>query len=110
MKEMRFFFQWLRSNFGDVEIEMKEPVSKVIKQQVDTQVIEVTIQRDLVTDWKSTRVALQYLGKTVANLAQGALVALRGFRSYADNKVQAPFPWICQGKSGTCGYHFESIR
>ena len=78
-------------NFGDVEVKMKEPASRVITQQVDTQVIEVTIRRELVTDWKSTRDALQYLGKSVGNLAEGALVAHWGFRSYADNKIQCPF-------------------
>ena len=78
-------------NFGDVMVKMKEPVSKVVTKQVDTQVIEVTIRRDLTTDWKATRDALQYLGKTVATLAEGALVAHWGFRNYSSNKVQVQF-------------------
>ncbi len=78
-------------NFGDVEVKMKEPTSKVVTQQVDTQVIEVTIRRDLTPEWKTTRDALQYLGKTVGNLAEGALVAHWGFRNYNGNKVQVQF-------------------
>lgn len=78
-------------NFGDVEVKMKEPTSKVVTQQVETQVIEVTIRRELVADWKPTRDALQYLGKIVGNLAEGALVAHWGFRSYNCNKAQVQF-------------------
>ena len=78
-------------NFGDIEVRMKEPESKVTTQQVDTQVIEITIRRDLTSEWKATRDALQYLGKTVGSLAEGALVAHWGFKNYNGNKAQVQF-------------------
>lgn len=48
------------------------------------------IRRQYVKDWPSTRDSLNYLGKIIANMPEGALVAHWAFKSYGvDKKVVA---------------------
>lgn len=78
-------------NFGDVPVTMKGVESPVVTQKVPTQVIEVFVRRQHVKDWLVVRDSLNYLGKIIANMPEGALVAHWAFKSYGSDKKVATF-------------------
>ena len=78
-------------NFGDIPVTMKGCEKPVVTLKVPTQVIEVFVRRQLVKDWPLARDTLNYLGKNIANMPEGALVAHWAFKSYGPEKKIVAF-------------------
>ena len=78
-------------NFGDIPVKFHPGDRCATTPAVATQVIEVTIRRNLVEDWSKVRDGLQYLASVNPALKGGTVIAHWSFKAYGNNKKPSPF-------------------